>query len=67
METEPNKETGALDSGLEPGGDGMRGCPKESHWAIPDLYWAGHFQERTTKDGININVSGQSCRVGWVS
>lgn len=38
METEPNKETGALDSGLEPGGDGMRGCPKESHWAIPDLY-----------------------------
>lgn len=27
--------------------------------------WAGHFEEMTTEDGINIRPSGHSRRVGW--
>lgn len=38
MEIELNKEIGVLDFGLEFGGDGMRGCLKESYWVILDLY-----------------------------
>lgn len=30
------------------------------------LCWAGHFQEMTTEDGINIRPSGHSHRVSWL-